>query len=352
MLRINLSHDEWISLLNDFQTACQGGLYKKINYDTWKHFTKLSLDKDIGIERTPDCITILCPDSYDESFLSNDNSFGEYIADNWDIIYAKTTYNFVKQNAALSHVKVSGTPVTSDTGCVTLAPNGITWVIDNNNEEKENNTMKNIVNFDFGPLSNSQVRISMYGLAVKNTTGTFVSYDANTQTLMDVDVLNFEGKNLLYKMPVAIKDIKIGDIVIHNTKPMFVVGTGEDNKTLKVIDPVTGEKKEILLLRSPFGFDFATKIVNLAAGTFNTAATPDNPFGNAWMWMLMGDDAANTDNLLPFLMMNGNTNIDPMMMYCLMSHDSNNLLPLFMMSQMNQPHVCTCGCHCGDTEAK
>ena len=351
MLHITLAPKDWITLLNDFQKACKKGRYKKIDYDIWRDFTNINEfdDGNVILEQSElDWVRVISNVGH-YVFNRNDKALGSYLFNNWDSVYefnmwTKAAYSTIEEAADIAGVKVNGKPI--------VANDEIIWITDNNNNEKENNKMKNIVNFDFGPLSNSQVRISMYGLAVKNTTGTFVSYDANTQTLMDVDVLNFEGKNLLYKMPVAIKDIKIGDIVIHNTKPMFVVGTGEDGKTLKVIDPVTGEKKEILLLRSPFGFDFATKIVNLAAGAFNTAATPDNPFGNAWMWMLMGDEAANTDNLLPFFMMNGNTNIDPMMMYCLMSHDSNNLLPLFMMSQMNQPHVCTCGCHCGDTEAK
>lgn len=65
----------------------------------------------------------------------------------------------------------------------------------------------------------------------------------------------------MYKMPVPIKDIKDGDIIIHNRVPMFVVEVYE--KTLGVIDIYSGESKTIILSKSPFGFDFATKVVSI-----------------------------------------------------------------------------------------
>lgn len=209
----------------------------------------------------------------------------------------------------------------------------------NEEENKENDNMKNFVNFDFGPCTgNDAIRMSVYGIAVKNANGTFVSYDVTNQNIMDVDVFNFDGAKFLYKMPVAIKDVKVGDVVIHARKPMFVTEVLADSKSLKVVDPVNGEKKEIILTRSPFGFDFATKIVNFLGNVCgNSFANADNPFGNLWMMMLM-DENSNMDNMLPFMMMSqGGNNIDPMMMFALMGNKGNdNLLPFLMMSSMNK----------------
>ena len=144
-------------------------------------------------------------------------------------------------------------------------------------------------NFDFGPCTNDNIRMSMYGLAVKNTAGTYVSYNPATQEIVDVDIFNFEGGKYMYKMPVAIKDVAVGDVVIHQRKPMFVVSIGDT--TLTVIDPVAGERKEIMLTRSPFGFNFATKIVSLfSMGAMGTASA-ENPFGNMLPLMLMSDGA-------------------------------------------------------------
>lgn len=230
----------------------------------------------------------------------------------------------------------------------------ITDKINENDKKKENDEMKNIVNFDFGPCTGSEnIRMSVYGIAVKNANGTFVSYDATNMAIMDVDVFNFDGAKFLYKMPVAIKDIKVGDVVIHARKPMFVTDIVVKDKSLKVVDPVSGEKKEIILTRSPFGFDFATKIVNCLGNIGgNSVATADNPFGNLWMFMLMNDNG-DTDNILPFMLMNQNGgNIDPMMMFALMSNKSNSSwLPFLMMTNANKPYTCSCNGHCGGTES-
>lgn len=62
--------------------------------------------------------------------------------------------------------------------------------------------------------------------------------------------------------------------------------------------PIDGEKKEIMLTRSPFGFDFVTKVVGLMdmCGQDMTA-TEDNPFGNMWLFAMMDG------NMLPFMIM-------------------------------------------------
>lgn len=226
-----------------------------------------------------------------------------------------------------------------------------------NSEEKtkENDKMKGF-NFDFGPCTNNAVKMSLYGLAVKNSTGTWVSYDPKSETIIDVDVLNFDGAKYLYKMPVAIKDIAVGDVVVHMGKPMFVVGATA--KSLHVVDPISGERKEIMLTRSPFGFDFATKIVNFLGNFMDSAATPDNPFGNMWMLMLAGNDAA-TNSMLPLMLMaQNNSTFDPTMMYLLMMNDPNgkpdgnkDFLPLLFMMNANKTHTCQCNGKCAEATA-
>lgn len=220
----------------------------------------------------------------------------------------------------------------------------------NLNTESENKIMKNF-NFDFGPVNNSMVHMSMYGIAVKNTDGVWVSYDKAGNQVMDVDVFNFDGGDFMYKVPVAIKDVAVGDVVIHQHKPMFVVNVNKDN-TLRVVDVVDGESKNILLTKSPFGFDFVTKVVS-----FIDFGNPDasNPFGNMLPFMLLADkgNSKRDNNTMLMLAMSGAfggkmdfaSNPLALMALCGDGVDSNMMLAM-MMSQ-NQAGACNCGCQCG-----
>lgn len=200
------------------------------------------------------------------------------------------------------------------------------------NNNKENDIMKGF-NFDFGPCTNDDIRMSMYGLAVKNAEGVWVSYNPNSNQIVDVDIFNFDGRKFMFKMPVAVNDIMIGDIIIHNRTPMFVIDA--DKEAIKAVDVRAGERKEIIPTVSPFGFNFITKIVSMfdsfnngTSSNSNFFGTPseNNPFGNPMMFMLMGD-SENGENmnmkdiLLMSMFMNSEKSMDmsnPLMMMLLM----------------------------------
>ena len=196
---------------------------------------------------------------------------------------------------------------------------------------KENDSMNLFKNFDFGSCENDNVKMSMYGIAVKNATGTWVSYDAKSESVVDVDILNFDAK-YLYKMPVAIKDVKVGDTIIHNRKPMFV--TVVEGGKLGAIDPAAGEEKVVLLTHSPFGFDFVTKVVNLF-GDLSATASADAPFGNMLPLMLLAD-GGKSDDMLPLMFAMGGGKFDmsnPMMLYFLMKDNkSKDILPFMFFA--------------------
>lgn len=224
-----------------------------------------------------------------------------------------------------------------------------------NTNSKEDNKVK--FNFDFGPVSGNTVRMSMYGLAVKNKSGTWVSYDAKSGDVMDVDVFNFDGAKFLYKMPVAIKDISVGDVIVHHNAPMFVVAIPSDNKAVIAVDPIAGERKEIMLTKSPFGFNFVTKVINFLGDTLSGSASAENPFGNLGLMMMLSEDGNGVKDMLPLMLMANGGNIDmsnPLMMYALMSSDGKmgDMLPFLFMMNANKPaapaHECKCGGHCGE----
>lgn len=211
---------------------------------------------------------------------------------------------------------------------------------------KENDTMMKGINFDFGPCGNT-VRLSMYGMAIQNISGEWVSYNPDSHEIINVDVFNMaDGGKYMYKMPVAIADVKEGDIVIHNRVPMFVTAINE-NGTFEVTDVRAGETKNIIPTRNMFGFNFMTKVVSLF-GAFTDAPTADQPFGNMLPFLMMGEDKDIDPMMMFFMMGQGGTNVmaNPMMMYFMMK-DNKDFDPMMLMFMMNQtqPHTCNCGKH-------
>lgn len=214
------------------------------------------------------------------------------------------------------------------------------------NKRKENDKMK-FGNFDFGPCTNDNVRMSMYGIAIKNAAGTYVSYDAASGEIIDVDVFNFDGGKYMFKLPVAIKDVKVGDVIIHNRTPMFVVGFAENTGDLIAVDIRAGEKKTIMPMRNMFHFDFVTKIVSLFDMNGVTQPSSDMPFGNMLPLMMMSDDNKDMDMkdiLMMSMLANGGNmnNMNPMLLYFLAFDETDGtsmkdkLLPMMLLSNQQK----------------
>ncbi len=213
----------------------------------------------------------------------------------------------------------------------------------NNVDNKKGNKKMKAFNFDFGPCTTDNILMSMYGLAVKNANGTWVSYNPESKEIIDVDIFNFDGGKFLYKMPVAIKDIAPGMVIVHNRKAMFVIEVGDSGIT--VVDPQAGEEKKILPTKNCFNFNFYTRVVSLFDSFMKSpenAPSAENPFGNMWMYMLMDENQNMSDMLLPMMLMsqNGNTfnGINPMM-FMLMDgkQDMKDMIvPMMLMGTMNK----------------
>lgn len=194
-------------------------------------------------------------------------------------------------------------------------------------------------NLEFGPVRN--MNLSHLGIALRNAAGDIVSYDKNKDEIVNVDLIDFNAQGMIYAMPVAIKDIKKGDVIRHtNGNAVFV--TSVENG-IHVVDVAAGEKKEIIPTKSMFGFDFVTKIVSLI--DFSAAgASKDAPFGNMLPLMLMADGSKDMkDIMLPMMLMNGGSfgnfgSLDmnnPLMLMALMGgSEGKNFFPMLMLSQM------------------
>ena len=386
---------EFYRLLKFFQKKVADGTYSKMPYDRWKIFsTRWTCDdSSVSVEWWDDPKGFhpetfeLINENYESYFFSSrDKAFGSFLFDvyeeaySWEEIMQGTssqTYSTTNMTTTTIHNPYTGSPYETtvktnscwdDYSGIGIAPtkaevsvcgkslNDLFDDVDElkkaikNKKGKEN--MKGF-NFDFGFCTGDNVKMSPYGLAIKNTAGTYVAYDAKSDNVVDVDCFNFDGGKYMFKMPVAIKDIKKGDVVVHNRIPMFVIDV---TSGIKVVDIREGEKKEIMPATNMFGFNFVTKVVSVFDGMMGGACV-DSPFGNMLPFMMMGDGKGDSDAMLMFMMMqgqNGCTDMfsNPMMMYFMMKDGKNSdMLPLMMMMNMNKPvveHECKCGGSCAD----
>ena len=211
-------------------------------------------------------------------------------------------------------------------------------------EKKSMETKKMFGNLEFGPVD--KYHLSHLGIALKNAAGDIVSYDKKKNEIVNVDLIDFDAKGMIYAMPCAIKDVHVGDVIRHtNGNAVFV--TSVDNG-IHVVDVAAGEKKEILPTKSMFGFDFVTKIVTLI--DFSGAnASAEQPFGNLLPLMFLGENSGNVKNMLPMMMLMGGMNgtgantfgldmSNPFMMMALMGgSEGNDFFPMLLMAEiMNQ----------------
>ena len=171
----------------------------------------------------------------------------------------------------------------------------------NSNERKESNTMNMLstLNLDFGPVASNTIRISPFGLAIKTANREWHTYDAANQKIVDVSDFSFSlgDTPILYKMPVAPAAVAVGDLILHNGVPVYVIDfEDESNKAagIIVIDTDSNERKTILPVCNVFNFNFITKVVSLfnfgtGANSFFGTPSADQPFGNILPMMMMSE---------------------------------------------------------------
>lgn len=350
-----LSISEFKEVLIDYGNRTKkdngGYVYDRIPYGIWKDLKANFWGKCVTLETSgwvDDEVIISTNDGHKHTFYASDDAFGMYLCEFYldgknKALSRKIVHN-IDGSVMVVQEREDGTSRYFDMS--TLAED-----VKKLKADKESEEMRGF-NFDFGPCTNDNVRMSMYGLAVQNNAGVWVSYNSKAGEIIDVDILNFDGRKYMFKMPVATKEVAVGDIIVHNRVPMFVIGTDEG---IVAVDPRAGEEKKIIPTTNMFGFNFVTKIVSMFDAV-GQAPTPDNPFGNMLPLMLMSDDGKGFDPMMLMLMMNSNgstsTGFDmsnPMMLYFLMGKDGkgSDMLPLMMMMNTNQKptHKCNCGHH-------
>ena len=360
-------------LLDWFSWEYKSNFYKnKIPYNIWKSMREKNCSWEWLVKKENDTIRIYSKIysnfvketklEYETSIF--DEGFGEFLSYEFDKEERKLTYsNRVSETVSVANTTTwtnnlnaydidscaaqsnSGSYDYWDSYATVLDLETIKKDVDdlkaklNEYKEKkeESKNMKGF-NFDFGPCGND-IHMSMYGLAIKNINNEWVSYDKTAKDIINVDILNIaDAGKYMYKMPVAVSDVRIGDVVVHNGVPMFVTGNNHDG-SFSVVDVRVGEAKAIIPTKNMFGFNFMTKVVNLF-DNFMSTPNSNNPFGNMLPFLMMGDNKNFDPMTLMFMMGQNGFNINdmfsnPMMMYMLMK-DNKNFDPMMLMFMMNQ----------------
>ena len=247
-----------------------------------------------------------------------------------------------------------------DNSNITIAPNTIStsnWIssyptcdeiekinrrldkIENKNRnEKENKKMFENLTKNLKCGRAQDVRMSIYGPAFKGEDGNWYAVGTD-DVLTDVSDLLLDMDSYCYMMPVAKNQVKEGDFILHNGRWTKVISVDKE----KVDGALDIFKKEFIvpvLTKSPFGFEFYTKLVPLLDFSKFQADT-NTPFGALPMILMMNNK--DDKDMLPMLMMMGTQGgfdfdmSNPMMMYFLMKDGGkDNLLPFLMMNQMNK----------------
>lgn len=341
----------------------------RIPYTTWREIKKpfelcvIDADKDnhnfinVRFDQADEVF------SREFKFPVYDNSFGTWLYDHFDTnpreddsknvddkpmtryeANTTTTANSITTNSttavpySTSNVWTTtvATPYTTTNYIGTMTLEDINKLIDNKLNERKEPTNKmektnDFLTFDFGPVNDKQFAASPYGIAVyAPETDTWLTYNADTNEVVDAKIFHFDVKGFFYKIPTPISNIKTGDIVIHMGTPMFVRTVNGDN-TVTAVNYHDASVTTILPKKSPFGFNFITKVVSLMNFDKMTA-DKDNPFGNMLPFFMMQD--GKFDPMMLLFMNGGNMeNMNPLLLYLMMDkkNDNKDMLPLMLM---------------------
>lgn len=309
---------------------------------------KLTVIKDLLYTRTEESLSIL---KYHRNSFKEKDFYGEknnLLVNQLFNTCSDSTSNIKLENncvCACNYVSEKSFNTTSastnsyiDTNIA--AHDTCTWVSETDKIKKEIDKLKNKESeekkmFNFNHLKEKfqfgeykEAKMSPYGIAFQNGNEYF-AVNTKTMEVIDATGLVFDF-NCVYSMPVAANAVENGDFILHNKMPVLVRKVNSDGSlecwNIKVHEVVT-----TLPVKSPFGFNFYTKLVSLV-DNMGMTPTNDNPFGNIWPLLLMDGKKDNKDMMMLMMLMNQQgSQFNPMMMYMMMDGNKSDFLPMMLM---------------------
>lgn len=197
--------------------------------------------------------------------------------------------------------------------------------------EREDTNMDTMFGRGFGKCTDNRFALSMNGIAVRQAgSDKFVVYDKENNEFVDSTNTLLDIKDALVILPTV--ELSVGDLVIHEGKPYYIIGTGREIKAVSYDDCT----QTILIPKTTlFGIKYFTKVYSIFGDNF--AATGEI-FNNPMMLMsLINGDRTDMSKLLMFNAMNkGDFANNPMAMAFLMNgnNDGDDFSKFAMLSMM------------------
>lgn len=161
----------------------------------------------------------------------------------------------------------------------------------------------------FGNVKSGMCRLSMDGkIAVKTSNG-YKAYDVSKNRLVNCDQFVFNiGEEMFFVIPT--NKVEIGDIILVNGKPNCVVDIADD--TIKVLNYENSTIEQIVPERHMFmgNVYFYGKIVSMFGNVLKGKDGMENMLKYMMLSKMMGGSNGDSMNaMLPFMMMNGDSNM-------------------------------------------
>lgn len=197
-----------------------------------------------------------------------------------------------------------------------------------NEHRKQTQTTKSTsmrkMNLNMGPVSGDSFKLTIMGGVAVAVDGGYSSYDKENGELTDVTGFTMDFDGAFYNMPAV--EVEEGDLIQTKHGYGYVIKQKENSVKVMLLD---GEVKEIVSTKSPFGFEFYTKVVSIfdmAGGSNGSGMFGDM---NPMMLMMMSGsgngNGSGSGNGSPF----GGDMMSMMMMSQMMGGESGGLGSLF-----------------------
>lgn len=203
----------------------------------------------------------------------------------------------------------------------------------NTEESEEKSNMNNLFgNLGFGKLRGDRFKLSMNGIAVRQANSDkYVVYNKDKNEFVDVTNTLFDIKDGLFVLPAI--EVNIGDTILHEGKPYFIVNTTNEIKAVSYDDCT----QTVLIPKSTmFGIKYFSKIFSMFGDNF---ATSKDLFSNPIMLMSLINGEGNDFSKILLLnsMSQGDLGSNPIALAMMLKGDNtdDNLSTIAMMSMFN-----------------
>lgn len=200
-------------------------------------------------------------------------------------------------------------------------------------EREERESMDNLFgNLGFGKYKGERFKLSMNGIAVyQPSTGKYAVYNKDNNEFVDATNLLFDIKDALFLLPAV--EVNVGDTVIHEQKPYFIVDAENEIKAVSYEDCT----QTVLIPKSTmFGIKYFTKVFSMFGDNFAAAG---DLFSNPMMLMaLMEGKSSDLTQLMLFSSMSkGDLGSNPMALAMMLKGDKgdDSLSTIALMSMFN-----------------